>query len=274
VHHRNYPSVLDTISALTRGGIRADRLVVIDNSEAPDVARALERSLPQGAVFRTVPNHGYGAAVNYGVSLIDSGTFVLVATHETLAEPDAITELYRALKADCSLAAVGPTLVTEGTNELVTWSHGGVLTRSLRIPQHVDHLEPAAAVPPPPLPVPRAWLDGAFVMYRLSVLREFRMDESFFLYFEETDLHCRLARADWGISWIPSAVVRQSSGGTPPYYRGRNLYMFQRRNGSVLGRYFAVPHEIARYCLGRVVRRQAPVEALNMLRGWVDGLRR
>ena len=88
----------------------------------------------------------------------------------------------------------------------------------------------------------RAWLDGAFCLYRADLLRAMPFRTDFFLYFEETELHTRIRKAGYGVAWVPTASVEQSSTGVPPRLLGRNLQKYQHlhaRRPSSLDRYCA-----------------------------------
>lgn len=268
VHHRRYPEVLETISHVIAGGVTAGAVVVVDNSECASASEALRASLPPGVSLVCVRNRGYGQAANEGARRLGVGVdHVIVATHETVPHPGAIRMLSDALLSDPQLAAVGPTLVTRSNGVLTCWSQGGRLTRIMNRPLHIGHEVPFEASDSVRC-IHREWLDGAFAMYRGDALRRFRFREDFFLYFEETELHRRLVKAGFGIGWIPAAVVEQSSNGVSPYYLGRNMQKFQDAHGGAVARRLAVPWEIYRRGIRRLVRGGPRHELRDIVRGW------
>ncbi|CAN5330498.1 hypothetical protein BH09ACT10_BH09ACT10_23670 [soil metagenome] len=121
------------------------------------------------------------------------------------------------------------------------------------------------------MPSERQWLDGAFCLYRLDVLEAQQLREDFFLYFEEVEYHVRLRSLGWKVGYVPSAVVSQSSLGTPAFYLGRNMQIYQRLWGTQAGRLFASPTVLIRE-VGRVVlRRSTSFDIKGFLKGWVAG---
>jgi N-acetylglucosaminyl-diphospho-decaprenol L-rhamnosyltransferase len=99
----------------------------------------------------------------------------------------------------------------------------------------------------PILPMPTEtrevdWLAGASLMMRASVLREIGLfDESFFLYFEETDL-CRRAKRAGHSTWyvVESRVAHIGSASTgmkkwqriPTYWLDSRAHYFEKNHGA------------------------------------------
>jgi GT2 family glycosyltransferase len=138
----------------------------------------------------------------------------------------------------------------------------------LRLPRHILTAREVSGA------VDREWLDGAFTMYRTDELESFKLDESYFLYFEETDLHTRLRRAGRRVVWVPHARVSQKSSGIPPRLLGRNLFLFHRKLFSKATGRAAVGFELIRAFGRALLTRRARWSALpEIARGWGEGER-
>lgn len=272
VHHRHFPGVLDTIRSLIDQGIATTSIVVVDNS-GDAVASRLSAALPDGCDFLEVENRGYGHAVNAAIDRIAHWpappAYLLTSTHETLPEPGSIPALVAALAADATVAAAGPSLTTLSDGQKIYWSHGGYCTSWLNIPRHVGNGDPVGE-PLTGNAVRRDWVDGAFVMYRWSVLRDLGFREDFFLYFEETELHARLRKAGHAVVWVPGATVMQSTGGVPAYLQARNLQRYQRLHGNRWQQLLAVPVSGLRRALRSGINATSEV-VREYIRGWRDG---
>lgn len=278
VHHRNFPTVLTTLDALLRAGVAEENCVLVDNSEDMAIEESLQARIPARMLFVSMRNLGYAAAVNVGIRKLEDSSvgfrFVLIATHETVPNVDAVAALRSALLADAELAVAGPTLVHTVRGDEVVWSTGGTLSSRLRVPQHTGWGQAATSSPLVRIaPVYREWLDGAFCMYRREALESTPLDEGYFLYFEETDCHVRLGRNGWKVGWVPASVVRQSSDGTPPYWKGRNLYIFQQRHGLWPWRTVAVLSVGMRTAAAGMLRGLGFGPAIAYARGARDGSR-
>jgi hypothetical protein len=97
-----------------------------------------------------------------------------------------------------------------------------------------------------PLPIPTVagrvdWVAGASLMIRRAVIDAVGgFDETFFLYFEETDLCRRAARAGWATHYVPQSVVaHEGSASTgmkewervPDYWFASRQHYFTKNHG-------------------------------------------
>ncbi|MDP1525823.1 MAG: glycosyltransferase family 2 protein [Rhodocyclaceae bacterium] len=117
-------------------------------------------------------------------------------------------------------------------------------------------------------PAPIDWVSGASVMMRAAALDELRgFDESFFLYFEETDLCLRARQAGWDTWYVPDSLVvhiaGQSTGVTcrdqaprrlPAYWYESRRHYFVLNHGRLRTAAIDVAALVA-HALGRVKRR-------------------
>jgi GT2 family glycosyltransferase len=118
-------------------------------------------------------------------------------------------------------------------------------------------------VPIPTAPIEIDWVSGAFMMVRSAVFDQIGLlDESYFLYYEETDLILRAKRAGWSCWHVPQSrvvhLVGQSSGVTK-HDRPRQrvpAYWYQSRS-----RYYLVNH-------GRVYAALTDMLVAAALVGW------
>lgn len=262
VHHRHFPAVLETVSAVLLAGVSAQNLWVVDTSEDPMHARALE-SAADGWHVSVVSNHGYGAAVNHGVGISGKLPFTLVLTHEVLFGPDDLARLVDALRTHAAAAVVGPDLLQA---DGAIWSRGGSLSRILRLPRHRVDAEPSTS-----WVSDVAWLDGAISLYRTDVLLKLPFREDFFLYVEETELHSRIRAAGWRILTVEGATASQSTGGMPAYWGVRNTILFQASHGTTFSLLLAPLYVLARTVLVLMVRRQWH-QIPQSVRGFVAGV--
>lgn len=274
VHHKSYSTVGRAVDLIAAEGIDRSDILVIDNSEEPARRPELESSVAGCGVLYT-HNDGYGAAVNTGLAYLSSSRplpeYILVATHEVRPQPGTLAALAETLRRDGSAAAAGPTLLVGPEGHLRVWSCGGGRTDRLHAHVHV--------VPPLPLeelvqmpPQERLWLDGAFVLYRASVLATMGFDERYFLYMEETDLHYRMRAEGYKCIWVPAGAVWQSTGLTPPYYFARNAKLFFRKNEDPLRALLAPTVLVGREILRRL-RQGDLLGAREAARGYLTPVR-
>jgi len=136
-----------------------------------------------------------------------------VLNSDAFPAPDAIARLLAALQADPGAGFAG---------SFIHGQDGAPHLTTFRFPSLASEVEGAARSGPisrllahraVPLPTPAAtqavdWLAGASLMMRRDVLDAIGLfDETFFLYFEETDLCLRAARAGWRTLFVPDSRV-------------------------------------------------------------------
>ncbi|WP_461172271.1 glycosyltransferase [Arthrobacter sp. Z1-9] len=273
VHHRSRETLVPTILRLISEGLEPTKLLIVDNSEDTAGDNSLKEALPLGVKVIFTPNSGYGAAVNAGVAWHKQNTpstaYTLVSTHEALPEPSSLQKLVAVLERHERAALVGPALVT-GEDSDVIWSLGGYFSRPLGLPRHFGHKAPRTELA---RAAPRQveWLDGAFLLFRRTVLEAHPIDEDFFLYMEETDHQLSLRRDNWEVRLEPAAVVWQSSGGTPAFYQTRNVQLFQAKNGSRLQALVSAPYIVASAVVRDFVRGRGASNWKPLLAGWKAG---
>ena len=274
VHHNSIEMLQLTIESLKAAGLRPHAILIVDNSNSETTAMAQSVAIAEQVQFMAIENRGYAAAINAALELqARNGSeqkYTLVSTHETLLDVRAIVEMKIALEANPTAAVAGPTLLAGNLSSSKIWSFGGRLTRTLKLPRHIldgGAAEGSAAVS-------RDWLDGALNLYVTEALRTHSLDESYFLYFEETDLHTRFRKVGLGVLWVPKARAAQTSSGIPPRLLGRNLFMMVSRAFSPTRARCAVIFESLRALARKALTQRGTwADAGAILRGWFEGER-
>lgn len=270
VHHNSPETLVHTLEALIANGVPEDHILVVDNSCE---TTAHGSRVAEGFAVLHTSNRGYAAAVNDGLAYLKSNghdrPLTLISTHEALAALGAVRAMRDEILGDARIAVAGPTLLNADTGRHI-WSVGGRLTLRLKLPRH--HVDFDAHTHESN--VDREWLDGAFTIYRTAELEKFKLDETYFLYFEETDLHTRLRRAGRRVVWVPRASVSQKSSGIPPRLLGRNLFLFHRKLYSKNSGRMAVSFELARSVARAFLTRRGRWSAFSEIaKGWREGER-
>ena len=201
-------------------------------------------------VLQSGHNGGYGAGNNVGIraGLSDGRKpdYVYILNSDAFPEPDAIRVLYDYLQTHEDVGFAGSYIYGEdGVKHTTTFRfpslysefegaiHFGPVSRLLR--KHrvsIENLDETARVD---------WFAGASVMMRQSVLDQIGLfDETFFLYFEETDLCRRAEKANFSKVYVrESAVMHLGSVSTgmktwqrvPDYWFKSRFYYFRKNHG-------------------------------------------
>ena len=233
-------------------------IVVVDNASGDDSCAVLSAAIERNGwgangrvrLLQSARNGGFGAGNNFamraGLSDGSQPDFYYLLNSDAFPQPGAIRNLLTFMRSNPGAGIAGSAITgTDGTphqtafrfptiaGELEGAARTGLVTRALK----------NAVIP---LPLPREncavdWVAGASAMMRRRMLDEIgRFDETFFLYFEETDLCLRAARAGWQ-TWyvINSMVLHEGSSSTgmkrwtrtPQYWFDSRLHYFTKNHG-------------------------------------------
>lgn len=233
-------------------------LVIVDNASgdgsyemiAQEVAA---RGWGEGGLVRVIAspvNGGFGAGNNIGLrmGMSDGRTpdYFYILNSDAFPDAGCVAALLEHLESHPRAGIACSHIRGEDgvvhTTAFRFPSIAGELVDAARL-SVIERLLPNASVP---MPQPQTthqvdWSAGASMMLRATMLREIgTFDETFFLYFEETDLCLRAARAGWTCWYIPdSRVVHIGSVSTgmktkrrmPSYWYDSRRHYFIKNHG-------------------------------------------
>ena len=189
-------------------------VTVVDNACPDDSARVVD-DLPV-RIVHSPRNGGFAYGCNLGMAN-GATDFVLLLNPDAEIDATSLAVLVDALRADLSLAGVGPRIVDDA-GDLVftqrrfprlrfTYAQGLFVHRAAsRAAWAHDSIRDPDAYERPGTP---EWVSGCCVLLRRDAVASVGgLDEGFFLYSEETDLFKRLAAAGWRAGFEPRAAAR------------------------------------------------------------------
>lgn len=231
-------------------------VVIVDNDSGDGSFEAIKAELARPEwpsdrieVVQSGHNGGFGAGNNFGIRhgmarrVYD---YVYILNSDAFPDPGSIRALLNHLQINRQTGLAG---------SYIHGPDGDPHLTAFRFPSIWGELEGAARVGAVskmlekhivPLPIPEVsgpvdWLAGASMMIRREVLEQVGLfDETFFLYFEETDLCLRAAHVGWRTDYVrDSEVTHIGSVSTgmktwtrmPGYWFDSRLYYFRRNHG-------------------------------------------
>jgi GT2 family glycosyltransferase len=190
-------------------------VVVVDNASSDDSIEMVEADFPWVMLLANKINCGYGAAANQAIACC-TAKYVLLLNSDTLLRHGAIQNLASYLDSHPRAAIVGPRLINpNGTLQASCYPFPTLLNTLLvntslgRLMGYVPVLRDYY-LPTWPHNSARLvdWVKGAALALRREAFEAVGgFDESFFMYFEETDLCHRLKNAGWEVHFAPVATV-------------------------------------------------------------------
>lgn len=274
-------------------------LIIVDNASGDGsgaiIRQAIQRNgwAAEGRVrfVQSPVNGGFGAGNNIGLkqAMSDGNTadYFYILNSDAFPDPGCLGILLRHLEITAQAGLAG---------SHVRGEDGVPHTTAFRFPSIAGEFEGAARIGPitrllrnrvvaPTLPEDTAqveWVAGASVLARASMLDEIGgFDETFFLYFEETDLCKRAHMAGWQCWYVPEAKVMHIgsvSTGMKEWQRVPGFWFASRRHYFVKnhGRLYAAGALIAKLAGGALhglrcvltgkTRQDAPGFYTDMLR--------
>ncbi|CUH79423.1 glycosyltransferase family 2 protein [Tropicibacter naphthalenivorans] len=281
-------SVRAALTALQ--GMDAD-LVVVDNDSGDGSFEQISQVVAdEGLPVRVIQsghNGGFGAGNNVGIQagMADGARpdYVYILNSDAFPAPDAIRLLADHLDTHPEAGFVG---------SYIHGPEGEPHVTAFRFPSVWSELEGSARFGPisralgewvVPLGVPEQtqkvdWLAGASLMMRMDVLDQIGLfDETFFLYFEETDLCLRAARAGFETHYVrESHVAHIGSVSTgmkrwtriPAFWLDSRWHYFSKNYGRAYAAMATLAHGLggALWRLRMVVQRKTPADPPHFLR--------
>lgn len=232
--------------------IASSRLIIVDNDSKDGSFETMSQQAEargwtkngKVTVVQTGHNGGFGYGNNYGMRLAISGEdpadYLYLLNSDAFPDPGCITTLVKFLD-DNPHAGIAGSYVhgVDGRPHETAFRFPtiqGEIVSNARL-KVMDRLFEEFIVPIMPIPTETTqvdWLAGASMMLRRQVLEQVGMfDETFFLYFEETDLCRRAKMAGWPTFYVPSAAVAHvgsASTGFQDHQKPRSRWWFDSRS--------------------------------------------
>ncbi len=183
--------------------------IVVDNQSKDGSVAMVRDEFPRAKLILSSENGGFAWANNLGIEASTSD-YVVLFNSDAYLEDDSVSRCVAWLEAHPEFGAVSPLLYgVDGESQECFYllpSFVEYLRISLRRPHTVITDDEAD----------NAWLVGAAVVVRRTALKSIgdRLDDGYFMYWEDADLSIRLRRAGWRISRRSDCHVRHYGGGS------------------------------------------------------------
>ena len=191
----NWNGWKDTISCL-ESLLRLDYpdfyLVVVDNASTDDSVAQIARAMPHVELLQTGANLGFGGGCNAGIRhALDKGAdYIWLVNSDAVADPGALSALVRVADGNPALGSVGSVLYeVDQLDKVQLWGGARVnlwtgQSRHQLFSRSLD------------------FISGASLLLRRTALEEVGLfdQKTFFMYWEDTDIHVRLRKAGWQLA--------------------------------------------------------------------------
>lgn len=199
-------------------------VIVVDNASSDNSQDMVRQNFPQVRLVANVHNPGFAAANNQGLSLA-AGRYILLLNSDTVVPPQTLTTVVQYMDRTpnaglCGVKLLNPDGTFQGSFANFPSLPGELLSAS---GLGVRLFGPSYPSPRPSSneqPRPVDWVAGAFMCLRRDAFVQVGgMDETYYMYSEETDWCYRLQRAGWKIYYLPQVAITHFGGGSTQHRR-------------------------------------------------------
>lgn len=277
----NFRRADDTITCVR--SLQADapgvRPIVVDNGSGDGSDGRIAAALPDVDLIRTGANLGYAGGNNAGIAAALSGDAdaVLVLNNDLTLVAGCVAALTAALERHPEWGVAAPLSLLAGEGDIVDFATGRVvLDHAALIAEGRD--EPRGDRFPGDATT--EYVTGSAMLIRRAVLeRVGRLDERFFLVWEDVDFSLCVRAAGYGLGMTPQAIVRHARSASfgdeasplQRYFFVRNPYLLVRKHLRPPRRWIAEARATRRYLAWSKTGAPGVRAAIRM--GMRDGLR-
>lgn len=192
-------------------------VIVVDNASSDGSAQMVREKHPQVCLLQNAGNVGFARANNQAYQA-STGRCFLLLNPDTIALEGAMEGLVGFLDGNDEAGAVGPLVLNSDRSLQYSWARFPTVWNEVvgRLDRSVDSLprSPVSVEEVRSLgPFEADWVGGCCLMVKREAIQQIGlMDESLFMYCEETDWCMRLRSAGWKV-WVEPAVEILHLGG-------------------------------------------------------------
>ena len=196
------------------------QVIVVDNAGQDDSAAMVQYEFPNVFLIESATNLGFAGANNLGLAVC-RGEFIILLNSDTVLEDDSLLRCAQWLCEHPEVGAVSPRLVgMDGHPQRCLYRFPTLRAKLFEMIRQTVNPQPEEG---------EGWLAGTALMIRREALSDAggKLDDHFFMYWEDADLSMRIRKAGWQIEALGGPHIRHyggASGGGPDASRRSDLH--------------------------------------------------
>jgi len=222
------------------------RIVIVDNGSTDGSEDFLRRHLPEEEIIQSGSNLGFAGGCNVGIryALNSGADYVWLLNNDAVADPQALTVLVKAMENNPAVGITGSKIYYHDEPRKI-WFAGGMWENGrLRLRQRGANQQDEGQFDET---CEVGSVSGCSMLVRsAAILAIGLMEESYFLYWEDTEWCARAEKEGYKVLFVPGSRIWHkvsSSAGKSSfsqyYYYTRNGFFFLRQYDPLLLPVFA-----------------------------------
>jgi GT2 family glycosyltransferase len=240
VNYNGWEDTLECLRSIERLAYPNYIPLVIDNNSRDDSVAQINKAFPHIEVVEMQSNRGYAAAANEGIKFgFDlQADFCLLLNNDVILDQNAVSELIADARQNYRVAAVGPKILDYTEKDIVrsVWASVNLRTGWAALHGRGERDDAAHSI----AQAVDGFLEGAALMLVSDAVRQTGLlDETYFMFYEDSDWCYRARREGFQVRSQPKARVWHKSGRSVGplatrliYYVHRNRVLFEKRFAS------------------------------------------
>ena len=212
----------DCLCSLSRQSYSDYETIVVDNGSRDNSVALIKEHFPSVKVVELAENKGFTGGNAAGLSVAD-GEFIALINNDARAEQNWLERLVAPMLTEPDVGICASKIVIDGT-EAIDSAGSGLTTAGVGFNRGLGMDRGLFASPEAIFGA-----CGAAALYRRSMLEEIGfLDDTFFLYDEDSDLSFRAQLAGWKCRYVPDAVAHHKGNATSERLSGLHVYYHTR----------------------------------------------
>lgn len=197
------------------------QVVVVDNDSGDGLLEWLQVNHPNVLGLQGGGNIGMGRGINLGMTAVGARYYLTLNADTIIHNSQTISNLHQWMEAHPAVGLCGPRLTNDdGSLQYSCYRFPGFLLQPLRrfafatwppIKKRIDRFLMKEWEHDTPRPVD--WVMGSALLVRAAAMQTVGMfDETFWMYYEDTDWCRRFWQQGWLVYYVPTVTVQHHHG--------------------------------------------------------------
>lgn len=232
-----YEDTIACIESVQKSSYSNFKILIIDNASTDGSVDKIKRIFPSVDLIVNNSNIGYAGGNNIGIlrAMSEKSDFVLILNNDTIINSDAIGKMVEFSMNMHGIGLVGPKVMYSDSNVIQSIGITNIIHNT---GHNIGHGEEDSGRYREPLEVDA--VNGSAMLISREVIDNVGLiDETFFLYYEDTDYCMRVSQKGYKIYSVPLAVVWHKEMASGDKVKPLIQYLIQRNKLRFVSRYYS-----------------------------------